>query len=158
MLVPHLELFYKLIFAIYIRERSEFTSYLKAMKASPISPPIMCTPPSGIERPVKKFRISRAFAVHGRFCKRIMTLILTQEISFNLFVILCFSISFLQADFTSIATNPIGVLFYTHTFLSQRLISPHPCPRECRSCTVWSIWNENHRLMEKLTPTIDQIL
>lgn len=55
-------------------------NYLKAMKASPISPPIMWTPPSGIERPEKKFRMSRAFAVHGKFCNRIITLILINQL------------------------------------------------------------------------------
>lgn len=50
-------------------------SYLNAMKASPSSPPTMCTPPSGMERPRKKFLMSRAFADHGRFCSLMMTLI-----------------------------------------------------------------------------------
>lgn len=49
--------------------------YLNAIKASPISPPTMWTPPSGIERPLKNWRISKAFADHGKFCKRIITLI-----------------------------------------------------------------------------------
>lgn len=106
----------------YIYQRSEFTSYLKAMKASPISPPIMCTPPSGIERPVKKFRMSRAFAVHGRFCKRIMTLILIQEFCFNLFVIDFFSFGCLQPILSPnrVTTNlNLRVVFYTkHTSIS----------------------------------------
>lgn len=50
--------------------------YLKAIKASPISPPTMCTPPSGIDSPRKNARMSKAFADHGKFCNRIMTLIL----------------------------------------------------------------------------------
>lgn len=47
------------------------------MKASPSSPPTMCTPPSGILKPVKNCLISSAFAVHGRFCNLIITLIIT---------------------------------------------------------------------------------
>lgn len=39
----------------------------KAMKASPLSPPTICTPPSGIERLRKKRRISCEFASQGRF-------------------------------------------------------------------------------------------
>lgn len=46
------------------------------MKASPFSPPTMWTPPSGIMSPLKKFRMSVAFADQGRFCSRIMTFIL----------------------------------------------------------------------------------
>lgn len=49
-------------------------SYLNAMNASPSSPPTMWTPPSGIERPRKKFLMSRAFADQGRFWSRMMTL------------------------------------------------------------------------------------
>lgn len=46
------------------------------MKASPSSPPTMCTPPSGIPSPLKNSRMSRALADHGRFCKRMMTLMM----------------------------------------------------------------------------------
>lgn len=45
------------------------------MNASPNSPPTMWTPPSGMLRPPKYCRISKAFADHGRFCNLIMTLI-----------------------------------------------------------------------------------
>lgn len=53
--------------------------YLKAIKASPCSPPTMWTPPSGMDRPRKKFRMSIALADHGRFCSRIMTLMLAAD-------------------------------------------------------------------------------
>lgn len=45
------------------------------MNASPSSPPTMCTPPSGILRPRKNWRMSNALADHARFCSLIMTLI-----------------------------------------------------------------------------------
>lgn len=51
-------------------------NYLNAMNASPISPPTICTPPSGIESPRKNPRMSKELADHGRFCSRIITLIL----------------------------------------------------------------------------------
>lgn len=50
-------------------------SYLNAMKASPSSPPTMCTPPSGILSPLKNCRMSSALADHAKFCSLIMTLI-----------------------------------------------------------------------------------
>lgn len=56
--------------------------YLKAMNASPFSPPMIWTPPSGIIRPLKKLRISAAFADQGRFCSRIITFILTTSDNF----------------------------------------------------------------------------
>lgn len=48
----------------------------KAMKASPRSPPTMWTPPSGMERPLKKVRMSTELADHDKFCSRMMTLML----------------------------------------------------------------------------------
>lgn len=51
-------------------------SYLNAMNASPFSPPTICTPPSGIAKPLKNVRISVALADHGKFCSRIITLML----------------------------------------------------------------------------------
>lgn len=55
--------------------RSFLQSYLKAINASPSSPPTMCTPPSGMERPAKNILTSIEVADHGRFCSRIIQLI-----------------------------------------------------------------------------------
>lgn len=44
------------------------------MNASPSSPPTMCTPPSGIESPAKNIRTSMELADHGKFCSRIIQL------------------------------------------------------------------------------------
>ena len=57
------------------RGTKELLLYLNAINASPRAPPTMCTPPSGMERPWKNWRISAALADHGKFCSRIMTLI-----------------------------------------------------------------------------------
>lgn len=51
------------------------SAYLNAMNASPNSPPTMWTPPSGMLRPLKNWRMSNALADHARFCSLIMTLI-----------------------------------------------------------------------------------
>ena len=48
------------------------SSEAKAMKASPFSPPTICTPPSGIFRPEKNFLMSTEFADQGRFWSRMM--------------------------------------------------------------------------------------
>lgn len=50
-------------------------SYLNAINASPNSPPTIWTPPSGILRPLKNWRMSNALADHAKFCSLIMTLI-----------------------------------------------------------------------------------
>lgn len=62
------------IFFLKIGLLKYFMNYLKAMKASPCSPPTMCTPPSGMARPWKYVRMSRALADHGRFCNLMITL------------------------------------------------------------------------------------
>lgn len=54
-------------------------NYLKAMNASPSSPPTIWTPPSGIESPAKNIRTSIAFADHGKFCRRMIQLIVVKE-------------------------------------------------------------------------------
>lgn len=50
-------------------------SYLKAINASPLSPPTILTPPSGIDKLRKNWRMSDEFADHDKFCRRIITLI-----------------------------------------------------------------------------------
>lgn len=47
------------------------------MNASPSSPPTMCTPPSGIDRPAKNTRTSIELADHGKFCRRMIQLIIS---------------------------------------------------------------------------------
>ena len=59
----------------FMHLRNGMESHLKAMKASPNSPPTMWTPPSGMLRPRKNWRMSSALADHARFCSLIMTLI-----------------------------------------------------------------------------------
>lgn len=60
---------------IFVQNKNIAYIYLKAMKASPSSPPTIWTPPSGMLSPPKYWRISNAFAAQGRFCNLIMTLI-----------------------------------------------------------------------------------
>jgi hypothetical protein len=60
---------------VLLSPRIGHDNYLNAMNASPNSPPTMCTPPSGILRPLKNWRISNALADHARFCSLIITLI-----------------------------------------------------------------------------------
>lgn len=52
------------------------SSVEKTMKASPSSPPTICTPPSGMVNPEKKWRISIVPATMGRPCKRMTTAML----------------------------------------------------------------------------------
>lgn len=53
------------------------SSVAKTMKASPCSPPTICTPPSGIVNPEKKWRMSMVPATIGRPCKRMTTAMLS---------------------------------------------------------------------------------
>lgn len=52
------------------------SSVAKTMKASPSSPPTICTPPSGMVNPEKKWRMSMVPATIGRPCKRMTTAML----------------------------------------------------------------------------------
>lgn len=52
------------------------SSVANTIKASPWSPPTICTPPSGIVRPEKKWRMSMVPATIGRPCKRMTTAML----------------------------------------------------------------------------------
>ena len=56
--------------------------YLNAINASPSCPPTICTPPSGMDRPWKNWRMSAALADQGKFCSRIMTLIFALDFFF----------------------------------------------------------------------------
>uniref|UniRef100_A0AAV2MHU3 Secreted protein n=1 Tax=Knipowitschia caucasica TaxID=637954 RepID=A0AAV2MHU3_KNICA len=49
------------------------SSVANTMNASPRSPPTMCTPPSGMVRPLKKWRMSMVPATIGKPCSRITT-------------------------------------------------------------------------------------
>lgn len=55
------------------------SSVAKTMKASPCSPPTMCTPPSGMVRPEKKCLMSMVPATMGRPCSLMTTAILTAK-------------------------------------------------------------------------------
>lgn len=52
------------------------SSVAKTIKASPCSPPTICTPPSGMVNPEKKWRMSMVPATMGRPCKRMTTAML----------------------------------------------------------------------------------
>lgn len=52
------------------------SSVAKTINASPCSPPTICTPPSGMVNPEKKWRMSMVPATMGRPCKRMTTAIL----------------------------------------------------------------------------------
>lgn len=55
------------------------SSVAKTIKASPCSPPTMCTPPSGMVRPEKKCLMSMVPATMGRPCSLMTTAILTAK-------------------------------------------------------------------------------
>lgn len=55
------------------------SSVAKTIKASPCSPPTICTPPSGIVNPEKKWRMSMVPATIGRPCKRMTTAMLLRR-------------------------------------------------------------------------------
>lgn len=55
------------------------SSVAKTMKASPCSPPTMCTPPSGMVRPEKKCLMSMVPATMGRPCSLMTTAIPTAK-------------------------------------------------------------------------------
>lgn len=52
------------------------SSVAKTINASPCSPPTICTPPSGMVNPEKKWRMSMVPATMGRPCKRMTTAML----------------------------------------------------------------------------------
>lgn len=52
------------------------SSVANTIKASPCSPPTICTPPSGMVNPEKKWRMSIVPATMGRPCKRMTTAML----------------------------------------------------------------------------------
>lgn len=60
------------------------SSVAKTMKASPCSPPTICTPPSGIVRPEKKCLMSMVPATMGRPCSLMTTAIMTAKQPYNL--------------------------------------------------------------------------
>lgn len=54
------------------------SSVANTIKASPCSPPTICTPPSGMISPEKKWRMSMVPAIIGRPCKRMTTAMLSR--------------------------------------------------------------------------------
>lgn len=55
------------------------SSVAETIKASPCSPPTICTPPSGMVNPEKKWRMSMVPATIGRPCKRMTTAMLLRR-------------------------------------------------------------------------------
>lgn len=64
---------------VRIIPRRASSSVAKTMKASPCSPPTMCTPPSGMVRPEKKCLMSMVPATMGRPCSLMTTAITTAK-------------------------------------------------------------------------------
>ncbi|RNA04237.1 hypothetical protein BpHYR1_029842 [Brachionus plicatilis] len=105
------------------------SSHWNAMNASPRSPPMMCTPPSGITRPSKNLRMSTERASSGRCCRRIITgPDIVSHSLFFCFFFCCFSfLVFLYEQLTQIqhAAQSRSQFFFKlkHDQFSESLVS-----------------------------------